>query len=71
MNGIDSPGDPERSSLRSAPGSLAAILPLGACALILLTKLWLVLRINVNWDEFYYLSNVYAYLRGDVAATCN
>ncbi len=68
MNGIEAPGDAARSSPRSAHGSLAAILPLSACVLVLLTKLWLVLRINVNWDEFYYLSNVYAYIRGDVVS---
>lgn len=35
-----------------------------AVAAILLAKLFLVWRINVNWDEFYFLSNVYSLVRG-------
>jgi hypothetical protein len=39
----------------------------GAVALALALKLILVFRININWDEFYYLSFVQDYLRGPVS----
>ncbi len=34
-----------------------------ACVIILAAKMLLVTRININWDEFYYLSLIYALLR--------
>ncbi|MGF1608458.1 MAG: hypothetical protein ACFCUQ_03620 [Kiloniellales bacterium] len=35
-------------------------------ALALLLKLHLLFVLNVNWDEFHYLSKVYSYLRGEL-----
>ncbi len=40
--------------------------PFVACAAILAVKIPLLWRINVNWDEFYYLSHVYSGIRGDL-----
>ena len=40
---------------------------LGTCAAILAIKLFLLRRININWDEFYFLSHVYSLRRGDLA----
>jgi hypothetical protein len=37
-----------------------------AIVAILAVKFALATRINVNWDEFYYLSHVYSLLRGDL-----
>jgi hypothetical protein len=36
------------------------------CALLLITKAWLVTRVNINWDEFFFLSEIHALLRGDL-----
>jgi hypothetical protein len=36
------------------------------CALVLIAKLWLVTRVNINWDEFFFLSEIHALLRGDL-----
>ncbi len=41
--------------------------PLVACSMILAVKIPLLWRINVNWDEFYFLSHVFARARGDLA----
>lgn len=38
-----------------------------AVGLVLLLKLHLLFVANVNWDEFFYLSKVHDYLRGDLA----
>jgi hypothetical protein len=38
-----------------------------ACVAILVGKLALVFRVNINWDEFYFLSNVHSLVRGDLA----
>src|SRR5882724_1019274 len=43
------------------------ILLAGAVALAFAFKLILVFRININWDEFYYLSFVQDYLRGTIS----
>ena len=43
-----------------------AILLLSACALLLAWKGWAIARLNVNWDEFFFLSHVHALLRGDL-----
>lgn len=37
-----------------------------ACALLLALKLWLVSRLNINWDEFFYLSQVHSAARGEL-----
>ena len=37
-----------------------------ACALLLAAKFWLIPRININWDEFYFLSNIHAATRGEL-----
>lgn len=44
-------------------GALAAF----ACLLLVGAKVLLIWRINVNWDEFYFLSHVHSLLRGDLA----
>lgn len=38
----------------------------GAVIAILVSKLLLAWRININWDEFYYLSHVHALTRGEL-----
>jgi hypothetical protein len=37
-----------------------------ACILLWLTKLWLIPRLNINWDEFYFLDMVHAGTRGEL-----
>lgn len=37
-----------------------------ACVLLWLIKFWLISRLNINWDEFYFLSNVHAATRGEL-----
>lgn len=46
-------------------GRLAAL----GCAVLLLLKLLLVWRLNINWDEFHFLSDVYALGRGELTTT--
>lgn len=36
------------------------------CVLLLITKAWLVTRVNINWDEFFFLSEIHALVRGDL-----
>jgi hypothetical protein len=38
----------------------------GACVAIVAAQVFLMWRINVNWDEFLYLTHVHALLRGDL-----
>lgn len=45
---------------------LAWALPLAACAAIVVTKFLLVGRINIHWDEFFYLSGVHQAARGEL-----
>lgn len=40
---------------------------LAACVVLLVWKAWTIWRLNVNWDEFYFLTHVHALLRGDLA----
>lgn len=47
------------------PGATQWALAL-ACALLLAVKFWLIGRININWDEFYFLSQVHAAARGEL-----
>lgn len=37
-----------------------------ACLAIWLAKVWLILRININWDEFYFLNLIHAETRGEL-----
>lgn len=37
------------------------------CITLIGIKAWLVTRINLNWDEFYFLSHVHALVRGDLS----
>jgi len=39
---------------------------IAACAAVLAVKFWLIWRIDINWDEFYFLSHVYALVRGEL-----
>ncbi len=50
-----------------APERLVAIACAAACVAILAAKFLLAARINVNWDEFFFLSHVYALERGELA----
>ena len=47
--------------------SLFAKITLAAIAAILGAQLWLVFHVNINWDEFYYLSHIHAHLNGTLA----
>src|SRR5690349_22517279 len=38
----------------------------GGCGALLVWKAWAIWRLNVNWDEFYFLSHVHALVRGDL-----
>ena len=49
------------------PGLLVAMACAVACVAILAAKFLLAARINVNWDEFFFLSHVYALERGELA----
>jgi hypothetical protein len=37
-----------------------------ACCAFMATKIWLVYRLNINWDEFNFLSHVFESTRGDL-----
>ena len=39
---------------------------LALVAIVMAVRVWLIFRININWDEFFYLSHVYAYGRGEL-----
>lgn len=52
---------PRGSSLLRDPVALIAACAAGA---LLLYKFWLASILNVNWDEFFYLSNLHEHLRG-------
>lgn len=52
----------------SAPGRGFALALAAMVLVVLLLRLNLVFRLNVNWDEFYFLHHVYAYLRGELVA---
>jgi hypothetical protein len=56
------------ASLPGIQGSAAAILLAGVCFLMLLAKLLLIWRININWDEFFHLSHVYDAVRNEMTA---
>jgi hypothetical protein len=49
-------------------GCRPAIVVAGICGLILVLKVLFAFRINVNWDEFIFLSQVYEFERGDLGA---
>lgn len=51
--------------LEQVDGQIAGALGV-ACALVLVAKAWLVTRININWDEFYFLSEIHALARGEL-----
>lgn len=54
-----------RSGLQS-PAAFISIVSAAASVAILAAKFVLVARINVNWDEFYFLNHVYALARGEL-----
>ena len=43
---------------------LLSVIPVGFCVLALFLKLWLITRININWDEFAFLSRVHELANG-------
>jgi hypothetical protein len=45
---------------------LLVLVPGVACLAILVTQAFLIRRINVNWDEFFFLTHVHALLRGEL-----
>lgn len=47
------------------PGAAQWALAL-ACVLLWVVKFWLVWRLNINWDEFFYLSQVHGAARGEL-----
>ncbi len=49
-----------------SPASLVAIACAAASVALLAAKFLLASRINVNWDEFFFLSHVHASVRGDL-----
>ena len=49
-----------------SPANLVAIACATASVALLAAKFLLASRINVNWDEFFFLSHVYASVRGDL-----
>ena len=57
--------EPVRSGLQS-PAAFLSIASAAASVAILAAKFVLAARINVNWDEFYFLNHVYALLRGEL-----
>jgi len=68
------PGDDTVGSNRRAPREpplarfdriLALVTAIG-CAGLLAYKVLLSTRLNINWDEFYFLSHVYSLLRGEL-----
>lgn len=66
-----SAGSHGRVTLPDRPGTYERALCLailGACIALLVYKLYLVDRININWDEFLYLSQVHAMERGELSA---
>lgn len=50
-----------------SPANLVAVTCAAASFAILVAKFLLVSRINVNWDEFFFLSHVYASGRGELS----
>lgn len=61
MNSSVSPPATTDSGLHSTSVAVAV------CMVLLVAKLLLIWRININWDEFYFLSHVHAMLRGDLS----
>lgn len=59
--------DASRSWERRSVGLVVSGLAL-LVVVALLLKLRLVFALSINWDEFYYLSHVHQYLRGELAA---
>ena len=49
--------------------SAATAIPVAACLAIVIAKFLLIWRININWDEFYFLSHVHAMVRGELSRT--
>ena len=51
----------------AAEGIVAERLLLALVAVVFVVRVWLIFRININWDEFFYLSHVHAQARGELA----
>jgi hypothetical protein len=54
-------GQPELVKSRPAQWALAL-----ACVLLWAVKFWLIPRLNINWDEFYFLNHVHAATRHEL-----
>ncbi len=65
-NHAATPGWLERPGV-TGPAGVLAIVCVTASIAILAVKFPLAYRINVNWDEFYFLTHVYALDRGELA----
>lgn len=61
----------EQPPLFPAEKRTANLLAIGTASavLLLLAKAWLNLRLNINWDEFYFLSKVHSHYRGELTTT--
>lgn len=69
MHQLDTSSTSQRQApLTSAPKQTFAAILAALVAVALLLRLHLVFLLNVNWDEFYFLHHVYAYLRGELSA---
>lgn len=66
MEGSDPSQPPPRRAWPPAPEALLGIACAAAAVALLAAKFVLAARINVNWDEFFFLSNVYALARGEL-----
>jgi hypothetical protein len=67
MSDIASSASPRPAGLSGWIAARAGMVLMGALAVTFALKFLLVFRININWDEFYYLSFVQDYLRGTVS----
>lgn len=57
----------ERAPGDGAHSAVVAVLAV-ALAVVWVARLWLLPTLNVNWDEFYFLSQVHALARGELSA---
>lgn len=48
------------------PGKYVTIILLGSISILLALRFYLIFHTDINWDEFYYLSNIYEYHRNEL-----
>src|SRR4051812_18833083 len=59
---------PGQTLTNSRPDAGIWWIPLAASAALVVLKLLLISRININWDEFLFLSHVHSLVRGDLGS---